>query len=610
MVTSSGSEGVPSTGGSGVDADGLRRRYAEERGKRQRADGNDQYREVAGLLSVFEADPLVERPLVREPLDDEVDVLIVGAGFGGLLVGARLREAGVGRIRIVDKAGDVGGTWYWNRYPGVQCDIESYIYLPLLEEMGYVPELKYSFGPEILAYSQAIARRYGLYDQACFQTEVTGMVWDEESRRWVVATDRHDQMRARFVVTASGPLNRPKLPGIAGLESFAGHTFHTSRWDYAYTGGSRQGVLDGLSDKRVGIIGTGATAIQCVPHLGAAAEHLYVFQRTPSSVDERGNRRTDPAWAASLAAGWQRRRMENFAILVAGGHQDEDLVDDGWTDITKMAVFLGRADGADAVDLMTASELADFAKMERLRARVDAIVEDPATAEALKPWYRVFCKRPCFNDEYLDTFNRPNVTLVDTDGRGVDRITENAVVVGDTSYRVDCLIFATGFEVGTSYIRRAGFDVMGRGGARLSDKWADGLRTFHGFHSAGFPNLFHLGVTQTGITVNVSHMLTEQSEHIAYIVRRCLREGFDMVEATLQAEDDWVATIRRLSPNNQKFLQECTPGYFNNEGRPGNPHSLQAGQYGLGAQAFFDLLHDWRKDGTLHGLALTPAIRM
>jgi cyclohexanone monooxygenase len=474
--------------------------------------------------------------------------------------------------------------------------------------MGYIPELKYSFGPEILAYSQAIARRYGLYDEACFQTEVTGMRWDEEARRWIISTNRGDRMRARFAITASGPLNRPKLPGIDGIESFRGHTFHTSRWDYAYTGGSTdgEGALERLADKRVGIIGTGATAIQCVPYLGASAQHLYVFQRTPSSVDERRNSRTDPAWAASLTAGWQRRRMENFAILVAGGHQDEDLVNDGWTDITRMAVFLGRADGADAVDMMTASELADFAKMELLRARVDAIVEDAHTAEVLKPWYRVFCKRPCFNDDYLDTFNRPNVTLVDTDGQGVDRITETGVVVGDTTYELDCLIFATGFEVGTTYIRRAGFDVVGRDGLKLSEKWSNGLRTFHGFHSSGFPNLFHLGVTQTGITVNVSYMLTEQSEHIAYIVRRCLQGGFDMVEATSQAEDDWVATIQRLSPNNQKFLAECTPGYFNNEGRPGSPHSLQAGQYGLGAQAFFDLLRDWRQEGSLDGLVLTP----
>jgi cyclohexanone monooxygenase len=474
--------------------------------------------------------------------------------------------------------------------------------------MNYIPKEKYSYGPEILDYSMAIGRKYALYDDACFQTEITGMSWDEDARRWIVTTDRNDRIRARFVITSSGPLSKPKLPGIPGIESFRGHAFHTSRWDYSYTGGSTDGGLDRLADKRIGIIGTGATAIQCIPHLGVAARHLYIFQRTPSPVDERRNKPTDPTWVASLTPGWQRRRIENFTSVVSGRPQDEDLVSDGWTDIARMAVFL-LEDDDNVIDKTTASELADFAKMEQIRARVEAIVDDSATVEALKPYYRMFCKRPCFHDDYLATFNLPNVTLVDTDGKGVDRITETGVVVGSTNYDVDCLIFATGFEANTLFTRRVGFDPVGRGGLRLSEKWANGLRTFHGFHSAGFPNMFHLGVTQTGITNNVCHMLTEQSEHIAYIIGRCATDGIEVVEATQEAEDDWVSTIRALSADNQQYLLDCTPGFLNSEGRIDNPHALISGQYGLGAPAFFDLLRGWREQQTLDGLALYPAPR-
>lgn len=585
---------------SGMDLDALRRRYAQEREKRLRSEALGRYLELAGEFSDFADDPHFDEPLRREPLEDDVDVIIVGGGFGGLIAGARLREAGVRRIRVVDRAGDLGGTWYWNRYPGVQCDIESYVYLPLLEEMGYVPREKYSYGPEILAYSQAIGQRYGLYDDACFRTDVTGMYWDENRSRWTVHTDRSDRMRARFVIVSIGPLSKPRLPGIPGIESFRGHRFHTSRWNYSYTGGTTEGGLDLLADKRVGIIGTGASAIQCIPHLGAAAEHLYVFQRTPSAVDERRNRPTDPAWAASLSPGWQRRRMENFTALASGGQQEEDLVDDGWTEIARLAVFLQET-GGEGDDQVSTSELADFMKMESIRESVARIVADPVTAEALKPYYRMFCKRPCFHDDYLATFNRPNVTLVDTQGRGVQRITETGVTVGDITYELDCLIFASGFEAGTPYVRRAGFDAIGRGNVRLSEKWSGGMRTLHGLHTAGLPNLFHLGVTQTGITNNVCHMLTEQAEHVAFIIGRCLRDGIDAVEATQEAEDAWVDTIRRLAPDQQYFL-ECTPGAVNSEGDIGNPHGLIAGQYGLGAPAFFELLHKWREEGAFEGL--------
>ena len=587
------------------DPDGLREKYRLERDKRLREDGNEQYIDISEYAQYLD-DPYT-RPATREPLVDEVTVAIIGGGFGGLLAGARLREAGIEDLRVIEKGGDFGGTWYWNRYPGAACDVESYIYLPLLEEIGYIPKKKYTDAPEILAHSRAIGEHFRLYDNACFSTEVTGMVWEESSRRWIISTNRGDRMRARFVIMANGPLHRPKLPGIRGIESFRGHTFHTSRWDYDYTGGDSTGGLSKLADKRVGIIGTGATAVQCVPHLGASAKELYVFQRTPSSIDVRNNRPTDPEWAASLAPGWQRERMDNFNTLVSGGYAEVDLVNDGWTDI--IANLLIRLRSQEKVDLSPESlarnmELADFEKMEQIRSRVDQLVTDPSTASALKPWYRQFCKRPCFHDEYLDTFNRPNVHLIDTDGQGVQLITEKGVVVNGVEYELDCLIYATGFEVGTEYTRRSGYELHGVEGETLTQHWADGTRTLHGFHSRGFPNCFIVSQTQSGFTVNFPHMLNEQSIHLAHLIAHLEQNGLTRVEVTAQAEEEWVRTIVNLAQNNIKFLEACTPGYYNNEGKPA-ARSLQSGSYGGGPVAFVKVLERWREQGELEGLEVS-----
>lgn len=430
----------------------------------------------------------------------------------------------------------------------------------------------------------------------------TELPFDPDALRARYRAERDKRLRARFVCMFTGPLNRPKLPGIPGIERFRDHSFHTSRWDYGCTGGDSTGHLARLHDKRIGIIGTGATAVQCVPHLGAWAEHLYVFQRTLSSIDVRGNRPTDPEWARSLEPGWQQRRMENFNTLVSGGFQAEDLVADGWTDIIRKLLVMAQQPGSNLSPegLAKTMGLADFQKMEQIRARVDAIVKDRATAEALKPWYRRFCKRPCFHDEYLETFNRPNVTLVDTGGKGVERITEGGVVAAGVEYAVDCLIFATGFEVGTDYSRRAGYAIHGRGGRTLSEHWKDGVRTLHGMHSHGFPNCFIMGNQQSGFTVNYPHMLDQQARHIAYIVSECRARGAQGVEVTEAAEAEWVDTIVRLARLGQQFLEDCTPGYYNNEGRPGE-RSAQNGFYGGGSPAFFQLLRTWREEGALRG---------
>lgn len=593
------------------DPDALHARYLAERDKRLREDGIDQYVEVKARFSHYIDDPWVDPDFTRAPVGDEVEFAVIGGGFGGLLMGARLREAGFQSVRMVDAAGDFGGAWYWNRYPGAMCDVESYCYLPLLEELGYMPRHKYAFAPEIFEHSRNIARHYRLYDDALLSTSITQMRWDEEASRWIISTDRGDEFKARYVAMANGPLSRPKLPGIPGIDDFEGYTFHTSRWDYRYTGGDSSGGLTGLTDKRVGIIGTGATAVQCVPHLGEWAKQLYVFQRTPSSVDVRGNCETDPKWAASLEPGWQRRRMDNFNILVSGGDQDEDLVHDGWTDIFRNLTGVAAKAASRKLGRRLTSEeraelmvLADYKKMNQVRARVDALVEDPATAAALKPWYRQFCKRPCFHDEYLQTYNRPNVTLVDTHGRGVERLTPRGVVANGREYEIDCLIFATGFEVGTSYTRRAGYEIIGRGGRTLSQHWSDGLRTLHGLTAHGFPNCFFLGFTQTAITISVPQALHEQAAHVTYMVTKARASGCQVLEPTPQAEEAYVQEVRGLARMGLRFYSECTPGYYNSEGAPGNRKGFFSDMYGAGPLRFFEVLDAWRSDGRLQGIDL------
>jgi cyclohexanone monooxygenase len=582
------------------DPDALRRKYREERDKRLRAEGNSQYVEVTGRFAHYLDDPYVA-PIVREPCHDEVEVLVVGGGFAALLIGARLREAGIDDIRFVEKGGDFGGTWYWNRYPGAACDTEAYIYLPLLEETGYMPKEKYAKAPEILAHSRRIGEHYDLYRNALFQTQITALRWEESTCGWIVSTDRGDEFRAQFVCMANGPLNRPKLPGVPGIGSFKGHSFHTSRWDYAYTGGDSYGNLDGLSDKRVGIIGTGATAVQCVPHLGASSAHLYVFQRTPSSIDVRANRPTDPEWVKTLTPGWQRKRMENFSTLTSGGFAEEDLVQDGWTEIIgKLLRGRGRAlaDG----DIMKTIELADFEKMEQIRARADSVVGDKATAEALKPYYRQFCKRPCFHDEYLDTFNRPNVTLVDTQGRGIERITEKGVVANGVEYALDCIVYASGFEVGTPLERRAGYEVYGRGGLALSAKWKDGVSTMFGMQTHGFPNCFIVGLSQVGASANIPHVLDVQSRHIGYILKHAHDRQVRTFDVTAEAEAAWVKQVFDASVMSLSFLEQCTPGYYNNEGQPNGELIRRNGGYAPGIMAFASVLDAWRNEGNLAGI--------
>ena len=574
-------------------------RYRSEREKRLRPDGAVQYRELDGFFKDFDRDPNADPNFTRDAVIEETDVAVIGAGIGGLTASAQLAKMGVVKMRVIDRAGDFGGTWYWNRYPGAACDVESYIYMPMLEELDYVPTEKYASASEIFAHCQRIAKKFDLYPKALFQTVVQGVRWVEDASRWEVTTDRGDRILARFLIVAGGILHKPKLPGIPGMETFKGKSFHTSRWDYAYTGGAPGKPMDKLAGKRVALIGTGATSVQIVPKLAQDAGQLLVIQRTPSGVGFRGNQPTDPEWAKSLKPGWQLERMENFTRIVSGQPTDKDMVADGWTEL------FGKNPNAFGITTEEEQRL-DLEAMEEIRARVDEIVTDPETAAALKPWYNRMCKRPCFHDEYLPAFNRPNVKLIDTAGKGVERITEDSVVINGVSYPVDCIIYGSGFNAGSSQMSRLGFEIIGRGGVSMTDAWAEtGPGTLHGVTARGFPNLFQIHLLQAAIAINFSHLLSSQAEHAAWIIARCLKDGIVEVEPSAEAQEAWFQTLLANMGPMALFTSTCTPGYFNGEGGGGatfNPAMMRGIPYFGPTLEYLKILADWREAGDMAGL--------
>jgi len=595
-----------------VDVPALREKYLAERDKRLRPEGGNQYLEADGRFAeYYESDP--HQPVVpREPIVGDLEVVVLGGGFAGLITAHRLQQAGVTDFRIIELGGDFGGVWYWNRYPGIQVDSDAYCYLPLLEETGYLPKEKFTHGDECYEHAQRIGKQFGFYERAIFHTLIRSLEWDEQLERWRIETNRGDDIRARFVIMCQGPYNRPKLPGIPGIADFGGHMFHTARWDYDYTGGDVHGGLDRIGDKRIAVIGTGASGVQVIPHLARGAAQLTVFQRTPSYIFERADQPTDPEWAKTLEPGWRTARQRNFhnAAFAFYSPGEPDLICDGWTEVARnLAAKLDATNGwaalADPLRFLELKEIEDYRAMERLRRRVAEIVDDPATAETLKPYYRNMCKRPVFSDAYLPTFNRPNVTLVDVaDSQGVERITPRGVVANGVEYEVDCIVFASGFEITTALERQ--FDIKpfaGRGGESLYEHWGKGFRTLHGIMSHGFPNHFATGFVQGGVTAATTLMFEQQADHIAYIIAQAQARGATVVEPSREAEDEWVATIRANSIDNSEFVQTCTPGYYNAEGEP-NGRSFLGDPFWGGFYALEELLQTWRDAGDLAGLEL------
>ena len=601
----------PTTGSDGAaayDPEAVRAKYLGERDKRLvpgRADIRDLRTDEH--FARYRDDPF--NPVIeRDPVTDDVDVVIVGGGIAGVTVGARLRKAGVKRIRIIDQAGGIGGTWYWNRYPGVMCDIESYIYIPMLEELDYIPTRRYAFGDEIRGHLEAIADRFDLVADALFHTGVTRAEWHEDSARWRIRTDRGDEVTSRWYVLAVGILNLLKLPAIPGMEDFAGRSFHTARWDYEYTGGGPDEPLSGLEDKVVGLVGVGASGIQCVPPLAESARHLYVFQRTPSAIGERGNRPTDPDFAPGLEPGWQRARMDNFQSIMLGRPVEVDQVDDGWTHHYAAVQHPPRAKGMTTAEYMRSAEELDFRIMDEHRRRVEALVDDPVTAEIIKPYYRYLCKRPCFHDEYLPALNNPNVTLIDCPA-GIERITKQGPVVDGKQYEVDCIIYGTGFEAElTPLFRRAGHEIVGRGGLTLAGKWADGAASLFGIMSRGFPNLFVMPAPgqQAVVTVNYTQLAVLGAEFIGGAVGLLERRGVEVFDVSAEAEEAWTQEIVDSFVDGSAVMSACTPSRINNEGHPEamNPRN---GNYGRGMGDWFgyrEVLEQWLEAGDFEGLEL------
>ena len=596
---------------SDIDIAALKEKYRHERDKRMRDDGQRQYfRPTGEVVSSYAVDP--HQPVrPRDSISEDIDVIVLGGGWGGIMAAYHLTQAGITNFRNVDTAGDFGGVWYWNRYPGIQCDNESYCYLPLLEEMGFMPSKKFADGWEIFQYARSIAAKYGFADQALFHTHIRSLRWDDQLNRWRISTNRGDDIRARFVVLACGVLNMPKLPSIPGIHDFKGKIFHTARWDYEYTGGSYgKPVLDKLSDKRVAIVGTGATAIQAVPHLAKYAQQLYVVQRTPSSVDERPNPPTDSEWLKALQPGWQKQRQANFhrAAMEFLQPGEQDLVCDIWTEITRNLHAELAAEGWPQLTLeqfMARRELIDFRVMERLRLRVEHIVQDKQAAEALKPYYRFLCKRPLSSDDFYPSFNRPNVELVDvSDTKGLERIGAHSFVASGKEHEVDCIVFASGFEVTSDLRRRWGMDVQGRDGKSIYDHWPEGYETLHGTMTHQFPNQFYIGYIQGGLNASVTEQFGQQGHHIAYIISESLKRGVTTVEPSKQAQDDYVRSFHAMEMDLSEFQRTCPPGYFNNEGEVKPKWGLFRG-YGPGWDAFQKLLKEWRDKGDMEGLVLS-----
>ena len=578
---------------------------------RRRPEGTNQYKHVDDYART---DPRFANMLLdpwthvtpRDTKHDEVEVAIIGAGYGGLLAGAHLVQQGIdsSTIRVVDTAGDVGGTWYWNRYPGAMCDVESYTYMPLLEELEYTPTEKYAHQPELHQHSRMIAHKYGLYQNALFSTQCSGLKWEEELKKWRVMTVQGDSFLARFVFMNFGTLTRPKLPGVPGVDTFKGHMMHTSRWDYEYTGGDSLGHLNKLNDKRVAIIGTGATSIQAVPHLGKHAKKLYVFQRTPSSVDVRGNRPTTKEFADKFLStpGWQQERMNNFTIMTQSNQIGiKDLIQDGWTKImrnlnqeflAKRRELMKVGAGPKAMKIVSEmAKIADMKQMHEVRQRASSIVRDKKTAEALQPWYPQFCKRPCFHDEYLPTFNLPNVELVHNVA-GVDAITSNGVVCGGVEYPVDLIVFATGFEIGYDVLE-PGYNIVGRNEVSIRQKWKNGPRTFCSMHTHGFPNLIMQNAPQGTFTTNFVQKLEEEAKHAACMIKALREKGMNTFDAALASENAWCERIWKNSERGQKFFQKCTPGYYNREGAARKGKHLSAA-YSVPIN-FFEMLKERRE---------------
>ncbi|KAK8126977.1 uncharacterized protein PG998_002736 [Apiospora kogelbergensis] len=628
-----------------------RDRYAAERTKRLAAAPNYVKRlEVSKDSSVRDLlqDPWVDYDALAKEVPylkngSRIKFLIVGAGHSGLIHAYHIVKAGFDPkdLVVVDTAGGWGGTWYWNRYPGLKCDVEGYCYLPLLEESGFIPQDRYSHGDEIRRNAEHIAAKYGL--QGMFCTRFVAADWNEPEGRWDIMLRRqlgpaHEEVdfaiSTQFLITATGLLSSMSIPSLPGIEDFRREKklFHAARWDYDYTGGSpTEPHMSNLRDKLVGIVGTAATAVQAVPELAKWAKHLYVFQRTPTYIGPHEDNQTTPElWDKVTKGGkpgWQAERMVNLELCFTDDAEvtpDTNLVQDErsrypplaavWG--SRRAVGLGPEKAAEHTEWMLRREAPHAA---RLRKFIKQEVKDPETAEKLTPWYPGWCKRPAFNNDYLQAFNLPNVTLVDTDGRGVQRYTRNGVVVGEDGaareYELDALVLATGFEIsgtGSCALASSQASCRGRNGRDLNDKWnSPDFATFYGVSTNGFPNMFMSAGANSAGSANMTGVYGSQARMTAHIIAAATARSADpdktVVEVSKEAELAW---LDRLLGNVTWFtplLTTCPPTYFTGykTGAQDEKESAMAKRkllFPLGPVGYDEVGHEYIQKGDLEGV--------
>ena len=532
--------------------------------------------------------------------NDETDAVVVGAGFAGMYMLVQLRELGLS-AQVFETASDVGGTWYWNRYPGARCDVlslyYSYSFSKELEQEWDWTE-RYATQPEILRYADHVAERFDLRRSIRFETKVTSATYHEDQGRWEVRTDRGDRVFARYCIMATGCLSTTKEPEIDSLQRFSGPIYHTGKWP--------QGGVD-FTGLRVGVIGTGSSGVQSIPLIAEQAADLTVFQRTPAYSMPAGNAPVDPEllaqWKANYAHHRSEARQSGFGdVVVPAGESalavepDERLrtYEDrwGWSVLTGI-ISSYRDLLVDAGANETAAEF--------VRSKIREVVTDPEVAEALSPrGYTFGTKRPCLDTGYYDTFNRDNVHLVDLRATPLEEFTPEGIRTTEHDYPLDAIVLATGFDAVTGALSR--IDIRGRDGVALGDKWADGPRTYLGLMVAGFPNLFTItGPQSPSVLTNMMVSIEQHVEWIADCLAFLRREGTEIIEATLHAEDAWVDHVREIA---EYTLFPKTDSWYMGANVPGKPRVMLP--YVAGAAAYRTRCEEVVADG-YGGFVRTPA---
>ncbi|MBI3245337.1 MAG: NAD(P)/FAD-dependent oxidoreductase [Deltaproteobacteria bacterium] len=495
----------------------------------------------------------------------DFDAVIVGAGFAGMCMLYKLRKLGF-TAKVYEAGSNVGGTWYWNRYPGARCDVPSlqysYQFSEELQQEWQWTE-RYSSQPEILRYANHVAERFDLRKDMQFDTRVNSVVLDESANTWAIETDRGNRVTARFCIMATGCLSSKNTPKFSGLEDFQGEWHHTGNWPH---GGVK------FAGKRVGVIGTGSTGIQAIPMIAREAEHLYVFQRTPQYSVPARNTPLDKEEEARIKANYQAYRAKNnnqpFAqdleIPAAKTFEVSDTerrhrYEECW-DKGGLGMMLAYADSG--TDRPANETISDFVK-----DKIRGIVKNPAVAAALMPDHVYACKRPCLDTNYFETYNRPNVTLVDIRGVGIERITPHGVRAKGEEYALDCIVFATGFDAMTGSLNN--IDIRGKGNRALKDKWAEGPRSYLGLSSSGFPNLFT--ITGPGSPSVLANMIPAIEQHVNWI-GDCLEymraHKRQTIEATVEAENPWLIQVQTAA--NATLWNACD-NWYQGANVPGKP---------------------------------------